>query len=426
MSPASPGLKSQRLAALLERYGSRGAHVATHSPIFWESAEDARIIDVDGNAYLDLCAAFGVAALGHSNPNVARAIGDQAARLMHAMGDLYPAGLLGQLLEKLAEISPGDLSKSLLCSTGTEAVEAALKTALLYNGRPGIIAFNGAYHGLSLGALEVCGLPFFRKPFEPALTHRGIFFDYPRAGGQSAVDRTMTAIREKLRDDRAVGALIVEPIQGRGGIVLPPDGFLRALRALCDEEGVVLIFDEIYTGLGRTGAFFAAQHEQVVPDIMCVGKALGNGFPISAAIAKPQIMDAWPAAGSEALHTSTFLGNPMGCAAALATIDQLQRRRLPERARELGERVQHRLETLRGKDSVVDVRGRGLFWGVEMRDVQTAQAIVQDALRHKLMAFAEGAVIAIMPPLTISEERLDQGLDILTSVIADYAVTGTR
>ncbi|MBV9277515.1 MAG: aspartate aminotransferase family protein [Candidatus Eremiobacteraeota bacterium] len=421
MSTRLPGPSSQRLAERLWRYESRGSHVRGSTPIFWDRADDARIIDVDGNEYLDFCAAFSVAALGHSNPLVATSLAVQATRLMHAMGDLHPPAIRVQLLEKLAGIAPGDLSKSYICSTGTEAVEAALKTALLYNGRPRIIAFSGAYHGLSLGALEVCGLSFFRTPFASALSNRAAFVDYPRAGeGPAALDRTVAAIRDEIASG-AVGALIVEPIQGRGGMIVPPDGFLSALRELCDQHRIALIFDEVYTGFARTGTLFAADHEGVVPDLLCVGKALGNGFPISATIGKAHIMDAWPESASEALHTSTFLGNPMGCAAALTTLAEIERRQLTKRAQELGEHVGRRLEALRASAPVVDVRGRGLFWGVEMRSSRLAETIIEGALQRGLMTFSDGPVISIMPPLTITREELDRGLEILSSLVQSQA-----
>ncbi|MBV8728145.1 MAG: aspartate aminotransferase family protein [Candidatus Eremiobacteraeota bacterium] len=423
MSIRIPGPRSLQLANLLRKYESRGVTcLAPDFPVFWASADDARVVDVDGNTYIDLSSGFAVAGLGHSNPVVVSAISDQAATLMHAMADFHPSAIRARLLERLAEIAPGDLSKSYLCSTGSEAVEAALKTALIYNGRPRIAAFNGAYHGLSLGALEVCGLPFFRTPFTTLLGDRAVFFDYPRArDGKSAVTRTISAIEERLHQERDIGALIVEPIQGRGGMIVPPDGFLRALRDLCDAYQLVFILDEVYTGFGRTGALFAAEHEQVVPDLMCIGKAIANGFPISAAIGTAQIMDAWQPPDREALHTSTFLGNPMGCAAALATIAEIQRLRLVERAKDLGERLQQRFQTLLGNQAVLEVRGRGLFWGIEMRDVNVAESIVKTALRQGLIIFAEDAVVSVMPPLTIAEERLDAGLAILESLIQKVA-----
>jgi len=409
---------SRTLSAALERYQSPGVTpVGDEDAIFLASAHEARVVDVDGTSYLDFCAGFGVAGTGHSNHAVVRAIGNQAAVLMHAMGDLHPAEIQAPLLEKLAAIAPGALSKSYLCSTGSEAVEAALKTALLYNGRPGIIAFNGAYHGLSLGALGVCGLPFFRKPFASALTQRSVFVDYPRQRqGAAAIERAITAIEDAVRKRADIGAVIVEPIQGRAGIVLPPDGFLSALRAFCDRQQLVLIADEVYTGFGRTGKWFAVEHEDIVPDLLCVGKALANGFPMAATIGTPKVMDAWPAPEREALHTSTFMGNPMGCAAALATIEEIERLNLPARATTLSNIVAERLEPFRRHEQVTDIRGRGLFWGIEMRTDSIADSIVRAAVRQGLMIFAEGAVVAIMPPLTITESELAEGLNVIGSL----------
>jgi len=420
-----PGPNTRAVLAKLAAFESRGVTYQTRDfPVVWESAHSARVVDADANPYIDFTAAFGVAGTGHSNASVVRAIGAQAASLMHAMGDVHPTAVRARLLEKLAQIAPGDLTKSYLCSTGSEAIEAALKTALLFSGKAGIVAFHGAYHGLSIGALEVCGLKRFRVPFESALAHRAVFFDFPRAGDSAdALAQTLAAIRERLQQND-VGALIVEPILGRGGIVVPPANFLPALRRLCDQHRIVLIFDEVYTGFGRTGAMFAAQVEAVVPDIMCLGKALGNGFPISAAIAKPNIMDAWPPSAGEALHTSTYLGNPMGCAAALATIAEIERLHLPERARRLGITLGERLDKLRKLEVTVDVRGRGLMWGLELRDAPTAQALVKAALQKGLIllqAGEEGTVISITPPLTITEQELHRGSDILACVLEDAA-----
>lgn len=422
-----PGPRTRALIPALAAFESRGVtYLAPDFPVFWESAQDARVIDVDGNAYIDFTAAFGVAGAGHSNPAVTRAIADQATRLMHGMGDVHPTAVRVRLLEKLAQIAPGDLSKSYLCSTGSEAIETALKTALLSSGKSGIVAFVGAYHGLSIGALEVCGLERFRAPFASATAHRAVFFDYPRAADEGAAARTLTAIDDRVRRQNNIGALIVEPILARGGVVVPPAGFLRALRELCDEHQIVLIFDEIYTGFGRTGTMFAAQHEGMVPDIMCLGKAIANGFPISAAIAKPDIMDAWAPSDGEALHTSTYLGHPVGCAAALATIAEIERLDLPQRARRLGTKVERRLNALRRYDGVVDVRGRGLMWGLELRDAQTAGAVVKGALGKGLIVLQAGEfgnVISITPPLVIADEDVDGGIAILASLLEGSAET---
>jgi 4-aminobutyrate aminotransferase-like enzyme len=297
-----PGPRSRDLAARLARVESRNVtSQQPYPPIFWHKAWNANVEDVDGNVYIDLTSGFGVAFSGHANPDVASAISSQAGHLAHAMGDVYPAESKVALLERLARITPGRLSKTILCSDGANAVEAALKTALLRTGKPGILAFEGGYHGLSYGALATTWRPDFRSPFAAQLNPHVRFAPYP-AGDPDAVagsleqslDQVRTLLDRADRDDAPIGAIIVEPVQGRGGIIVPPRGFLQALRDLCDGVNRVLIFDEIYSGMGRTGAWFAAEHSGVDPDIMTLGKALTGTVALSAAIASPEIMDAWP------------------------------------------------------------------------------------------------------------------------------------
>jgi 4-aminobutyrate aminotransferase-like enzyme len=410
-----PGPRTRELAPGLQSFESRNVtFVDERFPVFWESALGANVTDVDGNRYIDLTAAFGVANTGHSNPYVAAAIHDQAVRLMHAMGDVHPTEVKVELLEKLAAIAPGDLSKTFLASTGAEAVEAAMKTAMLATGKPAFAAYRGAYHGLSLGTLEISGIEKFRTPFAGALPGRTLFLDYPR--GNADTDAALDRARAALLARGDIAALFIEPVQGRGGCIVPPPGYLSGLRKICDELGLLLVFDEIYTGFGRTGTLFACEFETVVPDILCVGKALANGFPISATIARPEIMDAWPVSPGEALHTSTYLGNPMACAAALANIGEIQRRDLPAKARALGERLAPRLTALQSAGKAVDVRGRGLMWGVELSDGAKAENAVKDALRKGvvlLQAGPEGNVLSLTPPLVISERQLFRAIDIL-------------
>ncbi len=410
-----PGPRTRELAGGLQSFESRNVtFVDERFPVFWESAQGATVVDVDGNRYIDLTAAFGVANSGHSNPYVAAALHDQAVRLMHAMGDVHPTEVKVELLEKLSQIAPGDLGKTFLASTGAEAVEAALKTAMLATGKSTFVAYRGAYHGLSFGTLEISGIEKFRVPFASFLPQRAVFLDYPRD------DNAIVQAREALSNRDDIAALIIEPIQGRGGNLVPPKGYLRALRELCTSLGILLIFDEIYTGFGRTGTLFACEDEGVVPDIICIGKAMANGFPISATIARADIMDAWPISAGEALHTSTYLGNPMGCAAALANIGEISRMQLPERAQQLGKALAPKLEALRAAGKAIDVRGRGLMWGVELSDGQKAQRVVIDALKRGvilLQAGPEGNVLSIMPPLVISERQLFRAIDIIAEIL---------
>lgn len=411
-----PGPRSVALAESLSALESRNVtYIANDFPIFWESAHDAVVVDADGNRYIDCTAAFGVANAGHTNARVTAAVAEQAQRLVHGMGDVHPTEIRVQLLQRLSQVVPRELTRTFLATTGSEAVEAALKTAFLATGRTRVAAFRGAYHGLSLGALAAAGINRFRAPFEAALAP-SLLLEFPREGSGIGVAQAARNAGDALERAGDVAAVIVEPIQGRAGCIRPIAGFLTALRRLCDELDVVLIVDEIYTGFGRTGHWFAIEREGVVPDILCVGKAMGSGFPISAAIGRTSVMDAWPLSAGEALHTSTYLGNPIGCAAALATIDEMERRNLPQRAARLGDVLGARLESLRRCRSVVEVRGCGLFWAVALRDAALATSAVTEALRRGaifLQSGAAGDAITVAPPLTITQEQLLRALDIL-------------
>ena len=410
-----PGARSKALFPALRAFESRNVTLLNDDfPVFWESAAGATVFDVDGNRYTDLSSAFGVAGTGHSNPRVAAAIATQAHRLMHAMGDVHPTEVKAQFLEKLATLAPGTGNKVFLASTGSEAVEAALKTAILATGRSVFVAFEGAYHGLSLGALAVCGIEKFREPFRDFLPPGTIFLPYPQR--REEIERMRTLLRSR----RDIAAVIAEPIQGRGGCRVPPRGYLGELRAACEAAGVLLILDEIYTGFGRTGYLFAAEFEGVEPDILCVGKALANGFPVSAIVARTSVMDAWPMSQGEALHTSTSLGNPMGCAAALATIDEIERLQLPQRARALGRQLGPRLERLRENPQIRDVRGRGLMWGIELHDAAAAERAVKKALRRGVILLPSGPlgnVLSITPPLIIEPDDLFSAITIVQECI---------
>ncbi|MBI5394402.1 MAG: aspartate aminotransferase family protein [Verrucomicrobia bacterium] len=392
-----PGPRSRALARELRRHECRNTtFVSRDWPVFWERARGCNVWDADGNRYLDLTAAFGVASVGHNNPRVTVAARRQLGRLVHAMGDVHPNELKVRLAAELSTLTFGRWigksgirdrkSKILFANSGSEAVEAALKTAMLATRKPGVIAFVGGYHGLTYGALDATAWRFFRAPFHPQLP-----------GFTIHVAPTEAAVREAFRDsDRGIGAVIVEPILGRGGVVVPPDDFLPMLRRVCDEHGALLIADEVYTGFCRTGRWFAVEHWGVVPDLICVGKAMSNGFPIAACAGRAEVMDAWPESAGEALHTSTHLGNPLGCAMALATIAEMKRLRLDERARRLQDRLPG--------------RGLGLMKGVELRDAAACQRAVQRLLRRGVLALGggeHGNVLTLTPPLTIGGRELE-------------------
>lgn len=418
-----PGPRSREHAARLAGRETRGVtYLADDFPVFWASGSGSTVTDVDGNRYLDLTSAFGVASTGHANPAVVRAIADQATRLPHGMGDVHPSDVKSALLERLAALAPIDDARIFLCSGGAESVEFALKTAMLATSKPDALAFEGAYHGLSYGTLEVAGIEKFRVPWSAQLRNAAALVPFPDARDAASSAATLAKIDLVLRARPTIGAIVVEPIQGRAGVVIPPDGFLRELRATCDAFGTLLIVDEIYTGFGRTGTMFACEREAVRPDILCVGKALGGGFPISATIVARRAADAWQPSLGEALHTSTYLGNPMGCAAALANIGEIERLRLPERAHALEPRIGERLERLRERSDVVDVRGRGMLWAIEFETGKAAARCVVAALQRGLILLQSGVrgeTITVAPPLVIAEDQLERALDLLESAILE-------
>ena len=414
-----PGPRSRDLAARLAGVEARGVtYLGPEFPVFWESAAGALVTDVDGNRYLDLTSAFGVAATGHTNPRVAAAAADQAQRLIHGMGDVHPTEVRVRLLERLAEIAPGNLCKSYLATSGAEAVEFALKTALLATGKPRALAFVGAYHGLSLGALELAGIERFRQPFAPLVAERATFLPFPNAA--TPLDTALDAVRAALAHDPAIGAVVAEPVQGRGGVIVPPAAWLRGLRALCDEHGALLVLDEIYTGFGRTGTMFACEREGVAPDLMCLGKALAGGVPLSATVGTARAMDAWPRSTGEALHTSTFLGNPLACAAALANLDELARLDVVGRVRAREKLLGERLGRLRAVPAVRDVRGLGFLWAVEFSGAELANRVVVRALARGLILLqsgTSGTSITIAPPLVVADDQLARALDVFERTV---------
>ena len=428
-------MKSQQTVQLLRDYESRNIVFIEPDgswPIVWERAKDVYVWDADGNKYLDLTAAFGVAAAGHANPRVVKAGQKQMSRLLHAMGDVHPHARKAELARDLSRItferwSNGKKSgKVIFGNSGFEAVESAFKTAMLATGKRGVIAFEGAYHGLGYGALNATHRNFFRNPFHFQLREFGKFVPFPKKSADLAA--VEWSIRHFCRREW-IGAILVEPVQARGGINVPPKEFLPLLRKLCDEHGALLILDEIYTGFGRTGKWFACEHSGVVPDLVCLGKALTGGFPLSACVGRAEIMDAaWPVSRGEAIHTSTFLGNPVGCAMALAQLREIEQLQLPERSAELGEFL---LAELKSKITTgalqVAVRGQGLMAGVELRRHDGAPATVETFAAIKALLAAGfvalpegefGNVISFTPPLTITQPQLAKAVAALAEVLA--------
>jgi 4-aminobutyrate aminotransferase-like enzyme len=451
--PAQPKIESREsktTLALLRAYESRNVTFIEPDgswPIVWERAKGVHVWDAEGKKYLDLTAAFGVAATGHANLRVVKAGQRQMSKLLHAMGDVHPHALKAQLARELSRITferwtgtgPGlvrrltsaAVGKTIFCNSGFEAVEVALKTAMLATGKPGVIAFAGAYHGLGYGALNATHRDHFRTPFLRQLGRFGHFAPFPGNDNDGGVglEEVETKLRQLFRREQ-IGAVLVEPIQVRGGINIPPSEFLPMLRRFCEEHKALLILDEIYTGFGRTGRWFACEHAAVIPDIICLGKALTGGFPLSACVGSAEVMDlAWPPSSGEAIHTSTFLGHPVGCAMALAQIKEIQTLNLVRRSADLGKLLLDALSTLGPRLSGLRLRtrGLGLLAGLEILRrngrpaTETALRALKAMLKRGFILLPEGLhsnVLSFTPSYTISTAQLQATVQALKEVIA--------
>jgi 4-aminobutyrate aminotransferase-like enzyme len=412
-----PGPRSRELSRRIAAAEAPGVNtlVGDAPSLFWQEAAGANVVDVDGNRFVDLASGFGVAAVGHRHPRVVAAIREQAGRLIHGLGDVHPHPLRVELAERLAARLPvargaGGVRIHFGIS-GAEAVEIAVKTAVLATGRSAVVAFEPSYHGLTAGALALTSRPAFRRPFAAHLHPHVVRLPY---GGEPAAVAARLAVGD-------VAAVVVEPIVGREGVLLPPPGWLAATAEACRRHGTLLVADEVFTGFGRTGRWFAVEHEGVEPDLVVVGKALGGGLPLAAVAGAAGLMDLWRSEG-EALHTATFVANPVACAAALATLDVLESADLPARTAAREPLLADRLATWPHRHpAVTATRGRGLLWGLELRDAPTASHLVSRALSRGLLLLAggpEGKVAQLVPPLTITDRQLDQALDLLEEILA--------
>ncbi len=371
--PAITSRRSRRAASL---------GLADADPIVWAEALGANVKDVDGNVFVDLTAGFGVASAGHRNPTIVSAGQRQLATLPHAMGDAFADPRRIELMERLCDIT--GMERVILGSSGSDAVEAAIKSAIIATRRTRILSFSGGYHGLASAPLAALGYQRapFRAPFAAML---GAHADLTEFGGE-------------LPDLRQMACVIVEPVQGRGGMREPPAGWLLNLHAKARDAGCLVVHDEIFSGLGRTGGWLASE---LRPDLLCVGKALGGGFPISACLGTASVMDAWGASTGQAIHTQTFLGNPVGCAMALASLRVLGG--LLQKAREDGEWLRGELDRLPG---VRRVTGRGLMVGAVVDDSLGRCRRMLDRGYIALPAGENAEVVAFTPPLTITRDQL--------------------
>lgn len=412
-----PGPMSRAAVARLEQvecpaFGHRrdareAVSGAEMQPIVLASGRGSNLYDIDGNRYVDLVAGFGSLLLGHAYSSVLRAIEGQSTRLIQALGDVYSADAKLALLERVASLHPGVRPRVLLGQSGSDAVTAAIKTAALFTGKPGLVAFEGAYHGLGYAPLPACGLrESYRAPFAEQLNPHVTFAPYARTEGD--VDRALVAVEAALQKGN-VGAVLIEPVLGRGGCVVPPDAFLTGVSALAAKHGALVIADEIWTALGRTGSMVRSTTVNAPADILCFGKGLGGGLALSACVAPDEIMAAWGRA-EEVVHTSTHAGSPLACAAAIATLDALRFRRLPIRVREIGPGIlDHFRSELAGLRDVVEVRGVGLMIGIELASGAVALRACRAMLARGYIVLTggmKGEVLTLTPALNISEDRL--------------------
>ena len=432
-----PGPKAQALIDRLQAVEGAGPRTGPPgTPLIVDHAAGANLVDPDGNAYVDLAGSFAAATVGHGHPEVVAAIRDQAGRASHVSSASASEARVA-FAEALVRIAPPALDRVLLGMSGSDANDAAVRLARSLTGRRGLIAFSGGYLGRSGAVVGLNGRVALRQ--RVARDPDAEFLPYPFAyrwplgdPGRAAED-AVALVRHAVEDPASgIGppaAIVVEPVQGNGGVVVPPTGFLEGLRDICDRNEVVLVFDEIQSGFGRTGRTWAAEHWGVAPDLMTVGKGIGGGMAVSAVVGRAAFMSHWP----PGTHTSTFLGNAVNLAAGVAAIRVFQRERLWERSARLGLTLLERLtRELAGVAHVGEVRGLGLFVAIEIvvdrastaPDVDRSRAIRDAAFRRGVVVGSAGpwdAVLKLAPPLTIDERQLDASIDILLESIREAA-----
>lgn len=368
-------------------------------PVTVERGLGAHVWDINGKEYIDCMGGYGVALVGHRNPRVVKALQDQLEKIITVHSSLYNK-TREEFLENLIKIAPKVLSQAYLNNSGTEAVEAAIKFGRKFTGKTGMVAMNGSYHGKSFGSLSLTFSPKYRKSFEP-LVEKVSFSPFG----------DIEALRSIVNAD--TGFIILEPIQGESGIHVAPDGFLQDVRKLCDEKGMLLIFDEIQSGLGRTGKMWAGEHWNTTPDIMCLAKGIAGGVPMGATLVRPDIL----ACISKGEQSSTFGGNPLSCAAGTATIQALTQDRLVENATKMGNKFREGLERLKEKHRIIrEIRGKGLMIGVEMKF--EVKDILFDGITNGILFLYSGKnILRLLPPLVISESDIDKTLEVLDAVL---------
>jgi acetylornithine/LysW-gamma-L-lysine aminotransferase len=368
-------------------------------PVTIERGLGSHVWDTNGKEYIDCMGGYGVALVGHCNPRVVKAIKEQLDKIITVHSSLYNK-TRERFLETLIKIAPKSLNQVYLNNSGTEAVEAAMKFARKFTGKTGMVAMNGSYHGKTFGSLSITFSQKYRKPFEP-LVEKVSFSPFG----------DIEDLRSTVNSDTAF--VIMEPIQGESGIHVAPDGFLQDVRKLCNEKNILLIFDEIQAGLGRTGKMWAGQHWDTTPDIMCLAKGIAGGIPMGATLVREDIL----ACISKGEQSSTFGGNPISCAAGIASIEALTQDGLVENATKMGRLFREGLERLKEKHKIIrEVRGKGLMIGVEMKF--EVRDILFDGIANNLLLLYSGKnILRLLPPLVISESDITKALETLDVIL---------
>jgi acetylornithine/LysW-gamma-L-lysine aminotransferase len=377
------------------------ANVFSKKPVVFTRGKGALLWDINGKEYVDCASSYGVALLGHCHPKVVAAIQVQAEQLI-TCHSCYYNDKRAEFVEKLVKITPKGLDKAFLSNSGAESVECAIKLARKATGKPEIIALMGAFHGKTMGALSATWDKKYREPFMPLIPEI-----------KHVAPDNAEKIREAITDKTA--AVLMEPIRGEGGVRVPPDGYLQAVREICDEKGVLLIFDEVQTSFGRTGKLFGCQNWNVTPDVMCLAKPFAGGLPIGITVAKENIMSAFKLGE----HSTTFSGSPLVCAAGCAAIDALLEEKLVDKAAVNGKYFKSQLEALQAKHKIIkEVRGLGLMLGMELR--YDVLGVILKALGKGVLILDAGrTVVRLLPPLVISKEQIDKALTVIDTVLGE-------
>ena len=370
-------------------------------PVTIEKGLGAHVWDVNNKEYIDCMGGYGVALVGHRNERVVSAIKSQIDKIITVHSSLY-SKTREEFLETLFKVAPKGLTQAHLNNSGAEAIEAGMKFARKFTGKKGMVSMNGSYHGKSMGALSLTFNPKYRKAFQP-LVDKVTFSPFGN----------IESLRDTIDDDTAF--IILEPIQGESGIHVAPDGFLQDVRKLCDDNGILLIFDEIQAGLGRTGRMWASEHWDTAPDILCIAKGIAGGVPMGVTMVRPDILDCI----SKGEHSSTFGGNPLSCAAGTATLQALTQDGLIDNADKMGKLFREGLERLKEKHTIIrEIRGKGLMIGIELK-FEVKNILMEGIEKNLLLLYSGRNILRLLPPLVISEEDVTKSLDILDELLTN-------